>query len=124
MFKNRPKILAAVGAALLTISSSACVDQTGSVSLPSTSLEGTTKDEKALYVAETAFASISAAIEGGVDSGMITPSMATKILPIYQEAKTALDLAREAHVAGNASSVMEQAILVQQLVTKIFGLLK
>ena len=87
-------------------------------------LAQTTADEKALYVAETAFATISGIIEAGIDSGLIYGERAEKIDGLYTKAKAALDKAREAQTLGNSSTIIEQAAVVQTLVAELFILVK
>lgn len=87
-------------------------------------LAETTVDEKALFVAETAFAGASEAIEAGVDSGLIKGETAATVDTYYTQAKAYLDVARQAQTTGDSASVMANAILVQELVAKIFAALK
>jgi len=84
----------------------------------------TSVDEKALYVAETAFKGASLAIEQAVDSGLLKGERAAQVAVHYETAYTVLLVARDAQKAGNAESLLTSAIEVQTLVTKIFGLIR
>lgn len=87
-------------------------------------LANTTVDEKALYVAETAFSAATSAIEQGVDSGLIKGQTAAAVDGYYTQAYSALLLARKAQAAGDSGTLLEQAVLVQELVAKIFAAVK
>lgn len=88
------------------------------------SLQDTSVDEKALFVAESAFQGLSLAIEQGVDSGVLHGEQAQQVQVYYRQAKTALDKAREAQRVGQHGLILEQALLVQELVAKAFALFR
>lgn len=87
-------------------------------------LAQTTVDEKALYVAETAFAAASEVIEAGIDGGLIYGERAEKVDVLYSKAKGALDLAREAQLKGDTGTIIEQAAIVQTVVAQLFTLVQ
>jgi len=113
---NRMIALAILSASPLVLSACQTVPE-----VPS--LENTTVDEKALYVAESAFSVGSKAIEVATDSGVLKGEKAATVSDLYAKAYVALLAMRTAQKAGNSGDVLAQALLVQSLVTQIFGLL-
>lgn len=64
----------------------------------------TVRDEQALLGAELAYKAARIAAEIGVDAGMITGARATQFRDLNRRAYAALQIARTAYRAGNASS--------------------
>lgn len=87
-------------------------------------LAGTLKDEKALYVAEAAFAGATFFIEAGAKSGLINGTNAALVNEYYGKAKVALDGARKAHLLGNVALRDLRASEVTDLVAQIVSLTK
>lgn len=119
------KIFYAIALASSAVALNGCnlVTDAGSV-ISTPPLAKTSTDEKALYVAEVAFKGVSQAIEQGVDQGLIKGQTATTIQGYYGQAKTALDIARQAQKAGDSGKLLDNAVKAQELVTKIFGLIR
>lgn len=92
---------------------------TGTVS--TNPLKATTVDEKALTLAELAFVAADEAILAGTKEGVIKGPMALTIKDYRTLAEGALEKAHKARDLGQSATVLEQAIVVQELVAKIFG---
>lgn len=117
------KCLKLIAPLALSLGVSGCNGLTMPSSMPAVpSLQNTTVDEKALFVAESAFSGGSSTLEAAVDSGMLRGANARIARGYYTQAYDALLLARQARAAGNSANLLEASIKVQTLVTKIFGL--
>lgn len=95
----------------------ACFLMAGIVSLPGCTtvpnpLQQTVNDERALYAAEAAYNGVLLTVNSLIDQGVIVPGSerALRLADDLDEAKQALNLARQAYAAGNASSGYSQAL--------------
>lgn len=78
--------------------------------------KGSTIDEKALIGAESAYNITAQAYLAAHRAGLIAPPVKAQIKPKLQVAKRALNAARAAYDAGDATSLAEQIGAVQRLV--------
>lgn len=83
-------------------------------------LSQTTTDEKALYVAESAFTAASGAIGEAIDAGQLKGQRAVVVQKYYRQARVALDLAKSAQEVGDAATVLEKATEAQKLIAEVF----
>jgi hypothetical protein len=81
-------------------------------------------DEKALYVAESAFAGAVLSVEAAVDAGRLKGSDATKAAAYLKQARSALLKARAAYAISDAAQSKSQADLTVALLANIGTLIK
>jgi hypothetical protein len=86
-------------------------------------LSVTLKDEKALYAAEAAFAGVSYGLNAAVDAGILKGARAAQAKTYYDNAYSALKIARQAHIAGNATQLQAQVAAVLDLVGDLQAML-
>lgn len=118
------KLALAFGLISLSLATTGCTTLgsiAGSGSAVTNPLKATTVDEKALIVAEQAFVAADDAILLGTRDGYIKGQAALTIKEYRTLAEAALEKAHEARRLGQSATIMEQAVIVQQLVAKIFG---
>jgi hypothetical protein len=115
------KIFAAVALAI-SVPLAACNGGTG-IDLTKPVLAESTKDEKALYVAEASFQGASLALEQAIDNGLITPTNAGQAQAYYRGAYNALLAMREAQKTGDSGTILEMSVLVQRYAAQVFSLL-
>jgi hypothetical protein len=123
MKRTLTKIALAFGLISLSLATTGCAGLAGlgTASNVTNPLKATTVDEKALIVAEQAFVAADDAILLGTRDGYIKGQTALTIKEYRTLAEAALEKAHEARRLGQSATIMEQAIVVQQLVAKIFG---
>ena len=126
MFNHLKKVGLLFAVPLLAFQVGGCAldGNAGGVNSTPAPLASTLKDEKALYLAEAAFAGATTLIEAGAKNGAINGANAGLIGHYYAQAKEALDAARRAHLLGNTSLRDVKAGEVQDLIVQIIGLTK
>lgn len=116
----------AIGLALISMSATTtgCLPGSGGNGISSVStnpLKATTVDEKALSLAEIAFKAADDAIMIGIKEGFIKGQKAKTIKGYRTLAESALEKAHDARRLGQSATILEQAVIVQELVAKIFS---
>lgn len=76
----------------------------------------TAVDEQLVYRAEGVFMVMTKGLDAVASSGSLTPADATKILVLYDKAKSYLNVIRKAQVGVDSKSIMEQYANLQSAV--------
>lgn len=80
-------------------------------------------DEQAMYAAEVAYNVPAHAYVTADANGLLTPEIKAQVKPLLLDAYKALQLARAAYAAGNASGFAEQVAAVKNLASQASALI-
>jgi hypothetical protein len=114
------KLLYVIGLALMTPSLTAC-GTLNAITGNEAVLDKTLKDEKAFYVAVSAYKGALVMVNEALDAGLIVPGSATalKIDGIRERADAVLSAAEKAKAVGDAKTLTERSFALMDLVYSI-----